>query len=136
MSGNNTLIQYPICSKHFEENGDRIPLLLKCSHTFCKVCVDELIDCQLVQFKNTINCYQCGKFQRIPAGSKELPINKYILPYIRKKNDDICTEHQRVATFFCKDVQCGKGICPTRVFVPVFGQAQFMDITSTIIGHI
>ena len=109
MSGENVLHQCPICSKNFENTGNRIPLLLPCSHTFCKRCIE------LVQSKKTVKCYVCGKFQPIPEGSEEFPINKYILPHIRKENYDMCTKHGKVAIFFCKEVQCGKGICGTCV---------------------
>ena len=109
MSGENVLHQCPICSKKFENTGNRIPLLLPCSHTFCKRCIE------LVQSKKTVKCYVCGKFLPIPEGSEEFPINKYILPHIRKENYDMCTKHGKVAIFFCKEVQCGNGICGTCV---------------------
>jgi len=39
----------------------RIPLILKCGHTFCKICIDNLIEKRRSQFK--FYCPTCRQLQ-------------------------------------------------------------------------
>ena len=88
--------------------------MLPCSHTFCKGCITEHVDLASSYGRKWIGCAKCGKRQSIPEGNN-FPVNRYILPFFRKKEEDVCQVHKKVAILFCKDAECQKGICASCV---------------------
>ena len=110
----NEFIRCCICRNEYEVGGKRIPLMLPCSHTFCKGCITEHVDLASSYGRKWIGCAKCGKRQSIPEGNN-FPVNRYILPFFRKKHEDVCQVHKKVAILFCKDTECQKGICASCV---------------------
>ena len=114
MADVNEFIRCCICRNEYEVEGKRIPLMLPCSHTFCKGCITEHVDLASSYGRKWIGCAKCGKRQSIPEGNN-FPVNRYILPFFRKKVEDVCQVHKKVAILFCKDTECQKGICASCV---------------------
>ena len=114
MADVNEFIRCCICRNEYEVEGKRIPLILPCSHTFCKGCITEHVDLASSYGRKWIGCAKCGKRQSIPEGNN-FPVNRYILPFFRKKEEDVCQVHKKVAILFCKDTECQKGICASCV---------------------
>ena len=99
----------PNCSKDYQENGDFVPIILPCFHTFCKNCVRNLS-----ANETSLKCYDCESRHRIPKGTTP-PVNKCFIAYIQFNEDDTCTVHGKNSMFFCRDLKCQKGICVTCV---------------------
>ena len=114
MADVNEFIRCCICRNEYEVEGRRIPLMLPCSHTFCKECITDLITQATSCGRKWIACAKCGKRQSIPEGNN-FPVNRYILPFFRKKDEDMCQIHKKVAILFCKDTECQKGVCASCV---------------------
>ena len=56
------ILECGVCSNYFGSQGDRIPRLLSCGHTFCHSCLDRLCQKQnyLLQQQNLSNSYHNG----------------------------------------------------------------------------
>ena len=65
----------PVCLENYENEGDRCPKLLSCSHTLCVECLR-----QLIQQPRRLRCPECRTPLRKPSnGASGFPTNRYIL---------------------------------------------------------
>ena len=74
-----------ICFEEYEEEGEKKPKLLPCSHTFCLQCLR-----QLSAHGTEITCPECRDVTRLPQGGvANFPTNRYVLEIIRitRRND-------------------------------------------------
>ncbi|CAG9314151.1 unnamed protein product [Blepharisma stoltei] len=67
-------MECPICSELFNE-GDNCPRLLRCGHTCCELCLNQVID------ENQITCPTCRSIS-VTAGTSSLPKNYTVLEFI------------------------------------------------------
>ena len=126
----------PVCLESYAEMGDTVPRILPCHHTACGQCITQLLGGQ-----DRVECPECKASYAAPEGTKTFPQNKYILNHIRKlgKNEvtekrenpegasqeevlsasgagkmfelDLCSEHGKKLSFYCKEEACKKFIC-------------------------
>ena len=67
-----------VCFEAYGEDGDRVPRLLPCTHTFCEKCVRGLLK------ETSLRCPECRMVHPAPNEILTFPQNKYILIHIRK----------------------------------------------------
>ncbi len=61
-----------VCLEEFEEEGDRVPKLLPCSHTLCLGCLEQL------ERGSRVVCPECRAQHRAPPqGPQGFPTNRY-----------------------------------------------------------
>ncbi len=63
-----------VCLEAFEEEGDRVPKLLPCSHTLCVACLQSLNN------KHRLQCPECRTTHRVlrgEGGVLAFPTNRY-----------------------------------------------------------
>ena len=70
----------PVCFEEFEEDGDRVPRLLPCSHTLCHTCMDQCIR------DNRLECPTCRIRHEVGNEEMSFPQNKYILTMVRRRS--------------------------------------------------
>ena len=110
-----------VCYEIYEKEGDCVPRLLPCSHTFCERCLGELIGKSLTQY--VLDCPECRMKHRVVYGVKSFPQKKYILANLDRKTvilaaDELdekskCKEHGKKLIFCCKEEKCCNEICPS-----------------------
>ena len=106
-----------VCLEDFEEDGDKIPRLLPCTHTLCEACIKQLIRNQKLE------CPECRAKHEAKTEEKSFPQNKYLLMQIRtsvKSKDekvhlgyDRCKDHGKELSLFCQEPDCQRAICQT-----------------------
>ena len=104
----------PVCFEDFEEDGDRVPRLLPCTHSLCHTCVDQWIR------NNQLECPSCRVKHEVKREENTFPQNKYILTMVRRRRrlegDELnesrrCPEHGQNEILFCMQAGCHKTIC-------------------------
>ncbi|XP_072164570.1 E3 ubiquitin-protein ligase TRIM45-like [Diadema setosum] len=102
-------LECSICLSLFDQ-----PKLLKCSHTFCKDCLESILHIQPKQ--QTITCPVCRKRTPLPSGDVDklqtnVPMSS-LVEEVKNKNPQ-CTvcemDEKPPAVSFCQD--CGKYMC-------------------------
>ncbi|XP_054768609.2 tripartite motif-containing protein 2-like [Lytechinus pictus] len=100
----------PVCLSTFTD-----PKILSCSHTFCKPCLDNLLECQS---KYQIRCPVCRAVTLVPNQDvSKLQVNLALKNLIEdmKCHPQICTscksDDKPSADVYCQD--CGKYLCTT-----------------------
>ena len=105
-----------VCLEDFEESGRHVPRILPCHHSVCEKCLGQLPE------GNHLNCPECRAKHHFDGDIRNFPQNKYILSYIRRMVSlkirqegafryDICPEHVRDLSLYCRDPQCRSVIC-------------------------
>ena len=107
-----------VCFELYAENGDHVPRILPCFHTFCEKCIQQLFRGRL------LTCPEC-RITHSAGNVKKFQQNKYVLTHIRRKRLEqeekeaslkgvmMCEKHNdKEACFYCKDPSCQKAICP------------------------
>ncbi len=114
--GGNDSASCPVCFEEYSDSGEHVPRIMPCSHTLCHKCIKALLQGGL-----QIKCPECKKQHQALKGEKSFPQNKYVLENIRlrmkirkvghKEKKELCQDHAKKLTFFCKDSCCRKFIC-------------------------
>ena len=109
------LLSCVVCLEEFEEDGDKIPRLLPCTHTLCQNCIKQLIRYEKLE------CPECRAKHDAKNEEKSFPQNKYILIQIRRsvksneervpKGYDRCKDHGKELSLFCQEPDCQIAIC-------------------------
>ena len=105
------LLACPACNKNYGMTGDLQPRIFMCNHSVCTKCIDDIC------YNSQLVCPTCKKKFKIPYGSKSVPENAYIintLKILQKKKEEtfeLCKEHRRELSLFCKGNFCGMVIC-------------------------
>ena len=104
-----------VCLEDFEESGHHIPRILPCHHSVCEKCLGQLPE------GNHLNCPECRAKHHFGGNVRNFPQNKYILAYVRRMTllktrqgamkFEICREHVRDLSLYCREQHCGKVIC-------------------------
>ena len=94
-----------ICYEHFDSKSFIPKILVKCGHSFCKICVERMI-----KDKITVQCPICREITKI--GKKEsLPTN-YSLSEIIEKSTDYTTSKNLLERYKYFDEKYFKNVCP------------------------
>nr|XP_054768283.1 E3 ubiquitin-protein ligase TRIM56-like [Lytechinus pictus] len=100
----------PVCLSTFTD-----PTILSCSHTFCKPCLDNLLECH---GNHQIRCPVCRAVTQVPNQDvSKLQVNLALKNLIEdmKCHPQICTscksDDKSSAAVYCRD--CGKYLCTT-----------------------
>ncbi len=68
-----------ICLDPYEEEGEKRPVLLLCSHTLCFACLSDL-----EVTKKQFRCPECRREHWVPkAGLERFPTNRYMLQIVK-----------------------------------------------------
>ena len=99
-----------VCLEAYNEQDDRVPRLLPCTHTVCERCIKQLIR------NNTLVCPVCRKKHRAGNNEKSFSQNMYILNHIHDKKNLLkekqkCDKHKKELILFCLGEQCQGPIC-------------------------
>ena len=112
------LLSCVVCLEDFEEDGDKTPRLLPCTHTLCENCIKQLIRNQKLE------CPECRARHDAKNEAKSFPQNKYTLTQIRRKSlkrkqEKVtraygrCKDHGKELSLFCQEPDCQIAICQT-----------------------
>ena len=112
------LLSCVVCLEDFEEDGDKTPRLLPCTHTLCQNCIKQLIRNQKLE------CPECRAKLDAKNEGKSFPQNKYLLIQIKRKSVknkeekvprgyDRCKDHRKELSLFCQEPDCQIAICQT-----------------------
>ncbi|XP_071946949.1 tripartite motif-containing protein 59-like [Antedon mediterranea] len=92
---------------------------LSCSHTFCKLCIEKLIDSNGGKYKflsTLINCPNCRALTHIKEGNVDALPSAFqfnnVIEWINKKQEKtnrVCREHGVQLNFFC--LNCLQFVC-------------------------
>ncbi len=76
-----------VCKEHYEEEGEKRPVLLPCTHTLCFACLS-----RLKVESGKLQCPECRR--RIPVGSgvQGFPTNRYMLQNLAQKKQFLAQE--------------------------------------------
>ena len=109
------LLSCVVCLEEFEEDGDKIPRLLPCTHTLCQNCIKQLIRYEKLE------CPECRAKHEAKNKEKSFQQNKYILIQIRRsvkskekrvpRGYDRCKDHGKELSLFCQEADCQVAIC-------------------------
>ena len=110
------LLSCVVCLEEFEEDGDKTPRLLPCTHTLCETCIKQLIR------NEKLECPECRPKHDAKNEEKSFPQNKYILTQIKRKSVkskeekvprgyDRCKDHRKELSLFCQEADCQIAIC-------------------------
>ena len=118
VSSHDDLTNCSVCFELYAENGDHVPRILPCFHTFCEKCIKQLFRGRL------LTCPEC-RITHSADNVKKFHQNKYVLTHIRRKRLEqeekeaslkgvmMCEKHNdKEGCFYCKDTSCQKAICP------------------------
>nr|XP_054761248.1 E3 ubiquitin-protein ligase TRIM33-like [Lytechinus pictus] len=101
-------MQCPVCRSTFTD-----PRILSCSHTFCKTCLENLLECH---GNCQIRCPVCRAVTQVPnqdVGKLQVNISLKSLIEDTKDHPQICTncksDEKPHADVYCQD--CGKYLC-------------------------
>eukprot|EP00057_Strongylocentrotus_purpuratus_P007326 XP_011661800.1 PREDICTED: tripartite motif-containing protein 59-like [Strongylocentrotus purpuratus] len=102
-------LECPVCLNTFTD-----PKILSCSHTYCKTCLDNLLECH--GSDQMLRCPVCRAETKVPNQDvSKLPANLALKPLIEdvKNQYQFCTncksEDKPRAVVYCQD--CGKYLC-------------------------
>ena len=127
-----TTTECSVCYENYEQDGEKCPKLLPCSHTVCLRCLRHLGQSFYMR------CPECRKSHRVPIeGVSGFPTNRYILENlalaertavleaspeptaplldetIRGNEEVICDLHNNLTcVLFCSNVRCRERLCP------------------------
>ena len=135
------LTECGICSEDFSLEGDHVPRILPCSHTFCEKCIGTILDSN-PENANLLECPVCKDKHPVSKGARTFPQNQYIQPVLKKKiitykvgNEEVCGNHGRVITLFCNNPECQMNICNVCMFEE-HRNHNFVDLPQLqAIGH-
>ena len=96
----------PICFEHYAAEGDRVPSLLPCDHTLCRLCTNKLSK------NGRIVCSECRKEHVCPA-NQGFQENIDLIEHLKKEDASAekCTKHGRETEFYCNEKDCKISIC-------------------------
>ena len=126
-----TTTECSVCYENYEQDGEKCPKLLPCSHTVCLRCLRHIGQSFYMR------CPECRKSHRVPIeGASVFPTNRYILENLALAEraaeleaspestapllDEtitgnellICDTHNLTCILFCSNVQCREWLCP------------------------
>ena len=133
--GGDDLTNCPVCFDEYTETGDHIAKILPCSHSLCEKCLEVL------NRNNKVDCPECRVKHEATSGTRSFPQNKYIVTHLQKKQTieakaqkiisggscEICPDHGREKSLFCKETGCKKSVCPI-CFARHHRNHQFIDL--------
>ena len=105
------MLACPVCFEDYQTSGNQVPRIFPCSHTICQKCVESIIS------GTEFVCPICRKKFETEIGTMPGLENSYIMNTLkilaRNKEErfQLCKEHRRELSLFCKGNQCGKVIC-------------------------
>ena len=105
------MLACPVCFEDYQTSGNQVPRIFPCSHTICQKCVESIIS------GTEFVCPICRKKFETEIGTMPGLENSYIMNTLkilaRNKEErfQLCKEHKRERSLFCKGNQCGKVIC-------------------------
>ncbi|XP_036380275.1 zinc-binding protein A33-like isoform X2 [Megalops cyprinoides] len=92
----------PICFDIFKD-----PVVLKCSHSFCRVCLQ-----QFWEGKSSPECPTCRRKSSMDKPPANLALKNIVETYLKQKiekapekNEDLCSLHGERLLFFCEEDQ-------------------------------
>ena len=100
----------PVCLENYKTTGDKLPRIFSCNHTACAKCIASLIQ------NSELVCPKCRKKHRVANGLKSFPENPYVISILkvlekRKEEFELCCQHKRELSIYCKEKGCMKPIC-------------------------
>ena len=129
-----TTTECNVCYESYEQDGEKCPKLLPCSHTVCLQCLRHLGQSFYMR------CPECRKSHRVPPeGAGGFPTNRYILENltlaereaeleaspaaeptaplldetVTGNEEGICDTHNLTYVLFCNNTQCRERLCPS-----------------------
>ena len=89
-------IECSICFEKYQEEGEKCPKLLPCSHTLCLQCLEQLVN----QGGRRLQCPECRENHQLPAGGvRAFNTNRYILEALAKEK-----KHESILNAVIDDV--------------------------------
>ena len=107
----NEMLACPVCFEDYQTSGNQVPRMFPCSHTICQKCASNIIS------TTRFLCPMCRKKFTCEFGTMPGLENLYIISTLKilaKKKEEkfeLCKEHKRELSLFCKGNQSGKVIC-------------------------
>lgn len=73
----NHMTNCSVCFEPYKQWGGHVPRMLPCFHTFCEICIQDLLD------KNKFDCPECKTTHPAETGARSFKLNKYVLSHLK-----------------------------------------------------
>ena len=96
----------PICFEHYTTQGDKVPILLPCDHTLCRMCTTKLSK------NGRIVCPECRK-EHVGPANQGFQEHSLLIEHLKKEDAGAqkCAKHGRETEFYCNEKDCKIPIC-------------------------